>query len=225
VRPPLDPALVVRVALKLLDEVGLDGLTLRRLAAELGVQAPALYWHFANKRELLDHMAQAIAEECVVELAPEEWDEALPAYARARRRGLLAHRDGARVASGNRPVAAMFPTVESAIERLVAAGFTPLQSMRSMVAIDTYVTGFVTEEQAEERRNREEGWTPEQDRAAYEALAADGRFPLMAAALRDGGDPNGPDTFEHGLAMLIDGMRAMLPSGRGSDRGAADPPR
>jgi len=129
------------------------------------------------------------------------------------------------VASGNRPVAAMFPTVESAIERLVAAGFTPLQSMRSMVAIDTYVTGFVTEEQAEERRNREEGWTREQDRAAYEALAADGRFPLMAAALRDGGDPNGPDTFEQGLAMLIDGMRAMLRPGPGSDRGAADPPR
>ncbi len=106
---------------------------------------------------------------------PEEWDEALSAYARARRRGLLAHRDGARVAFGNRPVAAVFPAVESAIERLVAAGFTPLESMRSMVAIDTYVTGFVTEEQAEEHRNSEEGWTEEQDQAAYEALAADGR--------------------------------------------------
>jgi TetR/AcrR family tetracycline transcriptional repressor len=209
-RQPLDSALVVRVALKLLDEVGLDGLTLRRLAAELGVQAPALYRHFANKRELLDHMAQAIAEECVVELDTPEWDLALVAYARARRKGLLAHRDGAKVASGNRPVAAVFPTVEAAIEQLVAAGFTALESMRSMVAIDTYVTGFVTEEQAEQRRNSEEGWTEEQDQAAYAALAADGRFPLMAAALREGGDPNGPDTFEHGLAMLIDGMRAIL---------------
>jgi TetR/AcrR family tetracycline transcriptional repressor len=220
VRQPLDPALVVRVALKLLDEVGLDGLTLRRLAAELGVQAPALYWHFANKRELLDHMAQAIAEECVVELDPPEWDLALAGYARGRRKGLLAHRDGARVTSGNRPVAAVFPTVESAIERLVAAGFTPLESFRSLVAIDTYVTGFVTEEQAEERRNADEGWTSEQDRAAYEALTADGRFPLMAAALREGGDPNGPDTFEHGLAMLIDGMRAIL---RGRGRGTPSP--
>jgi TetR/AcrR family tetracycline transcriptional repressor len=223
-RQPLDSALVVRVALKLLDEVGLDGLTLRRLAAELGVQAPALYWHFANKRELLDHMAQAIAEECVVELDTPEWDLALVAYARARRKGLLAHRDGAKVASGNRPVAAVFPTVEAAIEQLVAAGFTALESMRSMVAIDTYVTGFVTEEQAEERRNSDEGWTEEQDRAAYEALAADGRFPLMAAALREGGDPNGPDTFEHGLAMLIDGMRAIL-RGRGTETPSPAPAR
>jgi TetR/AcrR family tetracycline transcriptional repressor len=210
VRQPLDPALVVRVALKLLDEVGLDGLTLRRLAAELGVQAPALYWHFANKRELLDHMAQAIAEECIVDLDTDEWDRALAAYARARRRGLLAHRDGARVASGNRPVAAMFPTVEEALGRLVEAGFTPLEAFRSMVTIDTFVTGFVTEEQAEQRRNDEEGWTEEQDREAFAALASDGRFPLMTAALIEGGDPNGPGTFEHALGMLIAGMRAIL---------------
>jgi TetR/AcrR family tetracycline transcriptional repressor len=174
------------------------------------VQAPALYCHFANKRELLDHMAQAIAEECIVELDTQEWDLALAAYARTRRKGLLAHRDGAKVASGNRPVAAVFPTVEWAIERLVAAGFTPVESFRSLVAIDTHVTGFVTEEQAEERCNSDEGWTEKQDMEAYEALATDGRFPLTASALRDGGDPNGPDTFEHGLAMLIDGMRAIL---------------
>ena len=223
-RQPLDPALVVRVALKLLDEVGLDGLTLRRLAAELGVQAPALYWHFANKRELLDHMAQAIAEECTVELDIEEWDEALAAYARARRRGLLAHRDGARVASGNRPVAAMFPTVEWAIGRLVEAGFTALEAFRSLVTIDTFVTGFVTEEQAEQKRNDDEGWTEEQDREAFEALARDGQFPLMTAALMEGGDPNGPDTFEHGLAMLLSGMRAIL-TGRATATGSPAPAR
>ena len=55
--PLLDREHVVRVALRLLDEAGLDGLTLRRLAAELDVKAPALYWHFANKQDLLDHMA------------------------------------------------------------------------------------------------------------------------------------------------------------------------
>src|ERR1700688_4158094 len=50
---------VVRTALRILDEVGLDGLTVRKLASELGVQAPALYWHFKNKQALLDEMATA----------------------------------------------------------------------------------------------------------------------------------------------------------------------
>ena len=44
---------VIRAALDLLNEVGVDGLSTRRLAERLGVQQPALYWHFKNKRELL----------------------------------------------------------------------------------------------------------------------------------------------------------------------------
>src|SRR4051812_8864236 len=51
---------VVREALALLDEVGLEGLTMRRLAARLGVQNPALYWHFKNKQALLNLMAATL---------------------------------------------------------------------------------------------------------------------------------------------------------------------
>ncbi|HHT8960921.1 TPA: TetR family transcriptional regulator, partial [Burkholderia cenocepacia] len=51
---------VLRAALDLLDEVGIDGLSTRRLAERLGVQSPTLYWHFRNKAELLDAMAEAI---------------------------------------------------------------------------------------------------------------------------------------------------------------------
>jgi len=54
---------VVAAALKLLDEVGMDGLSTRRLAQELGVQQPSLYWHFKNKRELLDALAEAMLGE------------------------------------------------------------------------------------------------------------------------------------------------------------------
>lgn len=53
----LDRAQVADTALRLLNEVGLDGLTLRRIATELDVKAPALYWHFANKQALLDELA------------------------------------------------------------------------------------------------------------------------------------------------------------------------
>src|SRR5690606_31524832 len=51
---------VIRTAIQLLQEVGLDGLTLRRLATELGISAPSLYWHVKDKRELLDLMAETM---------------------------------------------------------------------------------------------------------------------------------------------------------------------
>ena len=56
-RAPLDRTRVADTALKLLNEVGLDGLTLRAIARELDVKAPALYWHFKDKQALLDEMA------------------------------------------------------------------------------------------------------------------------------------------------------------------------
>src|SRR4030095_4577763 len=53
---------IVHTALELLDEVGLEGLTVRRPAAARGVQSPALYWHFRSKQQLLDQMADAIIQ-------------------------------------------------------------------------------------------------------------------------------------------------------------------
>ena len=201
---------MVRAALRLLDEVGLEGLTLRRLAADLGVQAPALYWHFANKQALLDHMAQAIADETRgFDGAGQPWDERLMAYARRNRQALLRHRDGARVVAGNRPTEAMFPTAERALAVLVEAGFTPGEALRSLVAIGTFVGGFVTEEQAEARRDEEEGRTEEEDQEAFRQLL-EGNLPTLVAALRETGDPNGEETFEHGLRLIVDGMWATL---------------
>jgi TetR/AcrR family tetracycline transcriptional repressor len=209
-RQPLDRAVVVGAALSLLDEVGLDGLTLRRLATELGVQAPALYWHYANKRELLDHMAQEIGERFgrFDETLP--WDEAVTAYAHTRRQAMLAHRDGARVINGTRPAADSLASVEQAVAALVATGFTPVQAMRFLVSVGTFVGGFVSEEQAEARRNEEEGWTDEQSEQAFARIQADPGLPNLVRALREGGDPNGAETFEFGLQLLISGMRQAL---------------
>ncbi|MCE3589844.1 TetR family transcriptional regulator, partial [Escherichia coli] len=54
---------VIRAALDLLGETGVDGLTTRRIAAALGVQQPALYWHFKDKAALLDALAETILME------------------------------------------------------------------------------------------------------------------------------------------------------------------
>src|SRR3954453_10330759 len=98
---PLEAADAVRVALNLLEDEGLDKLTMRRLATELGVKAPALYWHFRSKRALLDHMTDAIVAPVVAGLpGTGPWLKWLEDAASALHTALLAHRDGARVALG-----------------------------------------------------------------------------------------------------------------------------
>jgi hypothetical protein len=71
----LDKPLIVEAALRLLEEVGLDGLSTRALAAALGVKGPSLYWHFQNMGELRDMMADAILADALAaaDEGPADW--------------------------------------------------------------------------------------------------------------------------------------------------------
>ena len=73
----LDRGEVVRVALQLLDELGLDGLTMRRLAQRLGVTAASLYWHVRDKDELLSLLAETITAEVPVADPGRPWRDEL----------------------------------------------------------------------------------------------------------------------------------------------------
>jgi TetR/AcrR family tetracycline transcriptional repressor len=209
----LDRAVVVSAAIRLLDEVGLDGLTLRRLARDLDVAAPALYWHFRDKQELLDHMVAAIADtgEERPRASGQRWDEWLAELVRGRRRALLAHRDGARLVAGARPTAAQLPGLERMVATLVEAGFTPGQAFRGALVLGLYVGGFVIDEQAEAARQ-----LAADDRTAIEfrEWLRGGDFPLLAAAFAEVGDPNSEAGFEFGLGLILDGLHAQLARNR-----------
>jgi TetR/AcrR family tetracycline transcriptional repressor len=89
---------ILRVALSLLDDGGLPALGMRRIAAELGVQPSALYWHFTNKQTLL----AGVADEIVARIAPphgDAWRVRLVNYALGVRSELVKHKDGADVIS------------------------------------------------------------------------------------------------------------------------------
>ena len=152
----LDRERVVRAALALLDEVGLDGLTLRRLAQDLGVKAPALYWHVASKADLLHEMAVTMLRDLVdgeawdeATLAGSPWQDCVRDSATNLRRMLLAHRDGARVFSGTLVTdEALRDAVEVPLGVLTAAGFTPDDAARAWGTVLSFVLGFVVEEQA-----------------------------------------------------------------------------
>lgn len=196
---------VVRTAIRLLDEVGLEGLTLRRLAKELGVQAPALYWHFKNKQELLDHMVSEMARSAENENRPVEgqsWDEWLVDRARWMRDGLLTHRDLVLLTAGTRPTPDRAPAIEDMVRMLCDVGFTPGEAALNILVMTEYVTGFALEQQAGERREGGDGLEGVEDRP-------DGQ-PLLAAAIKEMDELGG--SFEYGLSLLIDGMRARLAS-------------
>lgn len=142
---------VIDAALALLDEVGLDGLTTRALAERLGVRVGALYWHVASKQELLNAVADRIAEELIAGEQPTgSWTERLRAYADRLRSVMLAHRDGARLIVAA-PMAMSRHTLAFA-DRLMGVlrdgGSTLATAAYGADVVFSYVTGFVLQEQA-----------------------------------------------------------------------------
>ncbi|MFJ7276497.1 TetR/AcrR family transcriptional regulator C-terminal domain-containing protein [Kitasatospora sp. NPDC098663] len=197
---------VVRTALRVLDEEGIDGLTTRRLARELGVQSPALYWHFKNKRELLDLMAEAmLAEALPVDRSPdpEHWPDWLAADARAKRHALLAYRDGARVHAGTLPTEDELPAVEAQLDALRQAGLRPRTALRLLLTIDRYIMGWVTEEQAWRQDAADRVRPPFPDEALRD-------LPLLREAADVLRMTDHDADFEYGLRVLIEGFRAEI---------------
>jgi TetR/AcrR family tetracycline transcriptional repressor len=191
---------IVQAALRLLDEVGLEPLSLRRLASDLGVHASALYWHFRDKQELLDEMAQAVAAAVPATQMPRAgalaWDGLLTFTARAWRQAMLSRRDGALLLTAARPAGYQLAVLEQLLDQLVTAGFSPADAMRGFFTVTNYVLGAVLEEQ---RGSHDE---PDELPGAFRLS------PALSAARAAVLDRDA--MFEHGLSLILDGMRAQL---------------
>jgi TetR/AcrR family transcriptional regulator, tetracycline repressor protein len=210
-RSGLDRVAIVATAITLLDDVGLDGLTMRRLAAELGVQNPALYWHFRNKQQLLVEMSDAIqfSDEHAPPRDGETWQDWLTGRARQRRKLLLAHRDGARLVASTRAGITILRRFDEELTAMTARGFEPLAAVRAITTVSHYITGFVLEEQAERQRHTQ---TPldEAGEAELAGLTALGSHSPLTAAIREGGDLHGDAAFDDGLRILVAGIAATI---------------
>src|SRR5215831_1925121 len=142
-RRTLDQAQVVRAALALLDEVGLDELTMRRLAARLRVKAASLYRHVRNKDELLALLGDEISAEIPLPPAAGTWRDQLTASAWNVRRGLLAHRDAARVLASTPPAGPRrLRHVEAVLRILRAAGLSDRDATYAAYHLNNLVTEF-----------------------------------------------------------------------------------
>ena len=166
---------IVQEALSLLAENGLEGVTLRRLATRLGVQAPTLYWHIRNKEELLVDLGDAILAPLaeLAEPGESDWRDWLLQAALCFRTALLAHRDGAQIVASAQMSPAMADFSERVMQTLDSQG-VPLRRARLLVLlVERFTLGLVLEEQSgavDSARDPQE-------------IAA--RYPLLTAAITE----------------------------------------
>jgi len=207
----IEREIIVDAALTLLNEVGLERLTTRKLAERLGVQQPALYWHFKSKSALLDAVNEEMLARYHTHRVPgpgETWDQFAAATARSFRKAMLAVPDGARINAGTRPSTSQFADAERQLQLYVNAGFSSEEAFNISIALARYVVGFVLEEQDERERAEEDGRGSDAD-----PMAEIAPFPILTEALRPlfkAGTVNTEAAFEAGLAYIIDGARQSL---------------
>lgn len=143
---------MVEAALDLLDEVGIDEVSTRRLAQRLGVEQPSLYWHVRSKAELLDAMAEAAMSPHREEPLPGPDDDRLAWFAensRSLRRTLLSRRDGARLHAGSRPAENDLGRIAHKLAFLRTGGLPEPVAQLALLASSRFTVGSVLEEQAD----------------------------------------------------------------------------
>jgi TetR/AcrR family tetracycline transcriptional repressor len=146
----LDQAAILEAAFEVLNQEGLEGLSLRLVAEQLGVQAPALYWHVHNKAELISLMAATFSEAAAhAILEGKSWREKLILSAKARRQAMLARRDSARVCVMAQPLRSAAEVAPQLTAPLVAAGLTAPQALSYQAAVIAYTVGWVAYEQSQ----------------------------------------------------------------------------
>ena len=200
----LDRERIVAAALDVLDDRGIDAVTVRNVATRLDVKAPALYWHVRNKQELLDEMGTEIHRRVAQRVSAEptrSWPDSLVVYGRALRAEYLAHRDGARTFSGTRLTD---PDVLRAQEPLLSEAVGQGVALESVVLaaelVTAFVVGFVIEEQERSQSGSQRYSLEERSALVGEEFAL-----VAAAGAILYGDPD--VRFEHHLTGIVENLR------------------
>ncbi|MEW1658658.1 MULTISPECIES: TetR/AcrR family transcriptional regulator [unclassified Streptomyces] len=218
-RQALSDEKIVRCAIQLADAEGIDALSMRRIAAELGTGTTSLYRHIAGKDELIELMVDAVSGEQPLPQRPgRDWRAELADTARGFRAALLRHPWLAQQAS-RRP--ALGPRVIARSDHAlgVAGKATDDATLAGMMvtAVNTYVLGSVSTELAELEAQRSTGMTEDEWRSsvgAYVRQVVDsGRYPHFNRRILEADDPGAEARFEFGLDCLLTGFAAALERG------------
>jgi len=145
-REPLTKERILRAAVALADEDGVDSLSMRRIAQELGVVPMALYKHVASKDEMLDGMVDVVVGEIDAPLEDADWRTTIRERVLSARRALLRHPWASRlIESRTAPTPTVIGYMDSMIGILLRGGFSIDLTHHAMHAMGSRLLGFSQE--------------------------------------------------------------------------------
>ncbi len=220
-QPALTQQQIVAEAIKLLDADGLEALTMRKLGAALGAVATAVYWHVANKDELLELVVDEVYGEVEVPRVadPSEWRPAADAAARSVRAMIVRHPWVAPTLADvgmNYLGPNLMRISDDLLGTYLAAGFELIEADQAANTVLGYVIGVASVEAATISKLKRTGkdmtaWQAEVWPAAVKAAEP---YPhmraLYAANSNTDLEAGGEDSFSYGLARILDGLEARL---------------
>ena len=214
-RDPLTREAIVKTALEVLDERGLAGFSMRRVAENLDTGAASLYWHVGSKDGLLDLIMEEVMEEQVENLPepdPKRWQEQLKEVARAMRRTILSHRDIVQVSIGRVPMGPNALRLSERVLAILRAGGVPDDlAVQSYLLLFSVINGFTVDEAGYEDAAVETA--PPLDEAAemvggYLRSLPEDQFPNLAAVGQHFAMADQDARFELLLDLFVDGLAA-----------------
>jgi AcrR family transcriptional regulator len=220
-RTPLNKERVLRAAVELADREGVDGLSMRRLSAELGVVPMALYKHVANKDELLDGMIDVVVAEIDPPRTDTDWKTAVRERILSARRMLLRHPWASRVMeSRTRPTMTVMAYMDSMIAMFLAGGFSIDLIHHVMHAMGSRLMGF-TQEMFNDQSDEEQPFQPEmleQLQTVFPSI-----YELYLTVNHEDESIVGPGCddqfeFEFALDLMLDGIERLKDSSRAGRR-------
>jgi AcrR family transcriptional regulator len=222
-RTPLSRERVLEAAIRLADEGGIESLSMRKLARELGVEAMSLYNHVANKDDLLDAITDLVVSEIELPQVSEEWDVAVRACAISAYEAFMRHPWACSLVMSptrTRTVpAARVRYIEWLLRCLREAGFSPGLAYHGYHALDSHILGFTLWHLGHTAGAKD--LAGEQDFAEFatglvEELRAEGYPYLAEHAEQHIAGVEGEGEFEFGLDLILDGLKRARAAAAGA---------
>ena len=203
-RRPLNKERVLRAALALADAEGIEALSMRRLAKELGVEAMSLYNHVANKDEILDGIIDLVAGEFELPSDTDDWKAAMRRHLVSARDVLVLHRWATPLWMRQGGGSARLRNGDWMLRTLREAGFPKDLIYHAFHILESYVQGYTLQQlnfpyKGEELAGMAAGF--------LEQLPA-GEYPDLVEHIQQHLEPHdeGPGGFEMGLGLILEGL-------------------